>query len=197
MYNLMRRVHLFSAFTLLVFILLYAVSGLVMEFPKLWPPDVAAPTTRSAPFNYAALPGAPDSPASVAYVKDVCGLHGKPSGVHLNKATGTCDYKFEGVHGIDAARLLKDADHITITERPAGLLAALHRLHHLTGFVGGGVYPVWGVIFDLACAGLLLFAVSGVYLWHKLTRRHALGWILLAAGMGFTLAVAGWSILAR
>jgi hypothetical protein len=42
---------------------------------------------------------------------------------------------------------------------------------------------------DLASAAMLLFALSGVYLWWKITPNRLPGMLCLGAGIGFTTAI--------
>jgi len=32
---------------------------------------------------------------------------------------------------------------------------------------GGWLYDLWAVVYDLASASMILFALSGIYLWHQ------------------------------
>ena len=50
---------------------------------------------------------------------------------------------------------------------------------------GGWLYDIWVVFYDLASASLILFAISGIYLWWRLTRRKLWGWICLGISWGF------------
>jgi len=68
------------------------------------------------------------------------------------------------------------------TQNFAGTLNAFHRLH---GYNGGPLYVFWAVLYDLASASMIVFALSGIYLWYKITRRRALGWALLAISFAY------------
>ena len=37
----------------------------------------------------------------------------------------------------------------------------------------------------LYSASMIVFALSGIYLWYKLTKRRLLGWALLAVSFAF------------
>jgi hypothetical protein len=73
----------------------------------------------------------------------------------------------------------------------------LIRLHHLSGFEGGKIYEIWGVMLDLVCVAMIVFALSGIYLWYKLTKRHLLGWLVLSASVCYTAATAIYCVCAR
>jgi hypothetical protein len=56
---------------------------------------------------------------------------------------------------------------------------------------GGWLYNLWVVFYDLASLALIVFAITGVYMWYKLEGRKRLGWILL----GLSFAYAGAMVL--
>jgi hypothetical protein len=67
-----------------------------------------------------------------------------------------------------------------------GIAHGLHRLH---GYGGGGLYDVWAVLYDLASLALIVFAFTGVYLWHATLRPRWPGWLALGVGAVFTTAM--------
>jgi len=194
MYHFMRRTHLFAALVLFIFVLLYSVSGYLLEFP-LSPLLTASQTlVRVEPFQYA---GDMDSPRLAEYVKSTYDLHGKLGKAEFDKKTGTRHFVFVGIKGYFDARISKDVKQVTLAIRPNSFLWALIRMHHLAGFEGGAIYETWGVMLDLVAVALVLFALSGIYLWYKLTKRRALGWIMLAISIAYTAATGIWCVYAR
>jgi hypothetical protein len=75
---------------------------------------------------------------------------------------------------------------VIITSAHQGARQVMVQFHRLHGYGGGWMYDVWMVLYDLASAAMIVFALSGVYLWYKLTKRRALGWALLAVSFTFT-----------
>lgn len=62
--------------------------------------------------------------------------------------------------------------------------------HFLTGLHARGGFEqetflndLWGVIVDLACAGFLLWVVSGLIMWWNLPAQRGWGWVALIGGV--------------
>ena len=64
----------------------------------------------------------------------------------------------------------------TKEQNARNILVGFHRMH---GYGGGWLYNIWLVFYDLASLSLILFAVSGTYLWWRLARRR---WLVGLAG---------------
>jgi hypothetical protein len=193
-YQIIRKIHLFAALIVFLFLQLYAVSGYVLEFPSAWPLGPGPATTRRVAFQ---LPAGFDSTVLAERVKQAGNLHGQLKSAQYNPRTGQRNWMFMGPQAVYQATWRKNSDHLTITVQPFGFYAMLNRFHHLKGFDGGPIYVVWGIIFDLVCLAMLLFAFSGVYLWYKLTKRRTLGWILLGSSITYTAATAIYCVCLR
>jgi len=90
-----------------------------------------------------------------------------------------------------------DLKSATVTEHRFGwqrVLAGFHRLH---GYGGGWLYDLWAVLYDLASAAMIVFAVTGVVLWHRLARPRWPGWVLLACGLAFTASTLSYLLWRR
>ena len=136
MYQFARKMHLYSALLLFLFVLLYAVSGYLLEFPLSQLLKSGAATTRSESFQFAGQRG---SPECAAYVKETYDLHGQLKGFGLDKKTGTQHYSFVGAKAAYDARVSPDGTRITITMQPFVFAAALIRMHHFAGFDDGAI----------------------------------------------------------
>ena len=70
-------------------------------------------------------------------------------------------------------------DSVRITTERMSWQRTLIGLHRLHGYGGGWFYALWAVWYDLASLSMILFAVTGIYLWYKRTKKRRLGWMLL------------------
>jgi hypothetical protein len=75
--------------------------------------------------------------------------------------------------------------------------ATMSGFHRLNGYHGGLLYKVWAVIYDLASLSMIVFGISGVYMWYARTKRRALGWAILAAGFIYTTSTIAYLMIAR
>ena len=181
-YEVIRKIHLYTAFVLLAFVLMYFVTGYVLIHNEWFPrsePKVATREEALAP-----SPGASPEQMSVDLQRhfDLPGKRSEP------KHNRDGSWKFQYVRpGTTCEAVVNPAgDRVTIKRTDFGAAQTMIGFHRLHRYGGGWVYDLWMVLYDLASVSMILFAASGVYLWYKLTRRRLLGWVLLAAGLGFT-----------
>lgn len=60
----------------------------------------------------------------------------------------------------------------------------LQRLHFRAGYNGSSLLAnVWPVIVDVFCVTMLIWILTGLYLWWKIRDSRRLGWLTIAAGM--------------
>jgi hypothetical protein len=192
MYTIIRQVHLYSGLVLLMWVTMYFVTGAVMTHGELVPrSQPAQQTSEHALTGLTASSGEALAEALTAQLDlpgRVVSSERRPSG--------------EWVIRLANARVSVEAvvspplDHARITRRTAGAVGTMHGLHRLHGYGGGWLYNLWAVVYDLASVALIVFAVTGVYLWHRLTRRRLLGWTLLSIGVGYTIAMVLYLMLA-
>jgi hypothetical protein len=184
MYDFLRRVHLFTAFFLLVFVLMYFVTGLVLvheEWASKTPPKK---TSRS---EWITFLGEPGSAAFQDYLEERFELRGyrqKPK--RHGDGSWTFSWSRPGT-GYEVI-LTPDAKEATLTEikYPARhVVVGLHRIH---GYGHGPIYDVWAFFLDLSSVAVILFALTGIYLWFKTVKKRLAGWICLGIGSVFTAA---------
>lgn len=70
-----------------------------------------------------------------------------------------------------------------------------YRLMHFLHFRGGYGQPyfahiVWAVVVDLVVISILIWVISGIYLWLRRSRKVVLGWSCLLAGILLFVALA-------
>lgn len=60
----------------------------------------------------------------------------------------------------------------------------LQRLHFRAGYNGSSLLAnVWPVIVDFFCVTMLIWILTGLYLWWKIRDSRRLGWLTISAGM--------------
>jgi len=110
---------------------------------------------------------------------------------------GTWTFEFFRPGHLTEVVVSADLKSATVTEHRFGwqrVLAGFHRLH---GYGGGWLYDLWAVLYDLASAAMIVFAVTGVVLWHRLARPRWPGWVLLACGLAFTASTLSYLLWRR
>jgi len=179
-YRIIRGLHLYTSFVLMVFVLMYFVSGYVILHGKWFG---AHPPTKTVCEEKVATPVSSDPQELQSAVENQLGLHGKPMPAR-KRNDGSWQFTYSRPGDVQQAIVHPDG-RVEVTESTqnfAGTLNAFHRLH---GYNGGPLYVFWAVLYDLASASMIVFALSGIYLWYKITRRRALGWALLAISFAY------------
>jgi hypothetical protein len=185
MKKLMQKIHLYTGLGLLAFVVMYFFSGLVMVQPKLFP---SGDTEKSTRVEQVRIPAALDVDEAGEWIAGKFDLRGQPQPAQkLND--GRVRYRF-GRPGTNLTALL-DADKRSVEIETARwdfrrLMVGYHRIH---GYRGNIVWLLWGLMYDLASAGCILFAVSGVWMWATARERDKVSWVMLAIGIGFTLTM--------
>lgn len=173
MYNLIRRLHLFAAFLLAAFILMYFVSGFVMIFEDEFErEDVQVEKIRQS--ISATQPFSKDS--LVHWVKQKFNIHGQYE-VRLDTQQAIVNFWHPGT--VTEVKVSYPDDSVYVTIKKGNLNTILNHFHRLNGYQGGMNYYAWAFMCDLSASSMIVFAVSGLYLWYKTERKRLAGWVVL------------------
>ena len=69
--------------------------------------------------------------------------------------------------------------------------------HRIFGYGTNLVWDLWALMYDLASAGCIVFAISGVWIWATARERDRVSWVMLFTGVGVTLAMVFYLMLMR
>ncbi len=170
MYTAIRKLHLYAGLVILVFLMMYFVSGYVLIHRPWFSAKDRTPqrTVRQEPLTGYSGPRTPEALAHRLRLRG-----------RINASPD--QRRFTVVHPGEIQQVaLSDDDQATITttrEDLAGILVQLHRVH---GYGGGWLWNAFVLFNDLAGVACILFALTGVYLWWKTAQRKTLGVICLA-----------------
>ena len=182
MYNAIRKVHLYSGLIILVFLMMYFLSGYVLIHRPWFGGQSRKPDPVTRIESIAGYTGARTADALADHVMERFNLHGRlnvpPPQRQPKDAIRFTVFRPGTTHEITVPH---DGDAVTIRttrENLAGLFVHLHRIH---GYGGGWMFDSYVLFNDLASASCILFALSGVYLWWKTATRKIWGILCLAA----------------
>lgn len=185
LHHLIRQVHLFAGLILAVAIVFYTVSGAAILYARWLPRDAAQVVTE----RVAVPPAAIASPRALrAFVAREFGARGRGGGIE-RRDSGAVAFRFVRPGMLLEAETTPDRTELVVTRTTYGPVRVLRTLHTLTGYSGGAAFAAWSVFLDLVALATIGFALSGIYLWYKLTRRRRLGWLLLSGSWCYTLGV--------
>lgn len=181
MFHKIRQVHLFSAFVLTSFILMYFITGLVMTMEETFKRNETSSTT-SVKF----LPGIQqaDNDELLSLLKTSLDVHGQYGFQNPSPNQKIITFRHPGTETIVVIENGSDSVHTTI--RKKDFVTVMHQFHRLHGYRGGFQYYLWAFMFDIASLSMIAFAFTGVYLWYKVEKRKLPGWVLLTVFTAFT-----------
>ncbi|MFC1614470.1 PepSY-associated TM helix domain-containing protein [Gemmatimonadota bacterium] len=185
MQEVMRKIHFYAGLGILTFTVMYFVTGYVMIHHSLIPQKDPVKTSRVEQLNRSGQEISAKAMSEFLQKKfDLQGKRQKPR--PLEDGTWRFDYNRPGTNF--QAIVSADGGEVRITETKWDARRILIGFHRVHGYGGGWLYDIWALMYDVASAALIVFPVTGVYLWYKTSKNHLTGWLFLAAGLSFTLA---------
>jgi|GEM_PF-660638 hypothetical protein len=193
MYTLIRKIHLYTALALTLFVVMYALTGFVIYRPS-WFPNNRVETTRSESLEWERPDfGQGDReifkvmvPQAEAF-REAFHISARYGFTRTEKDGGyTLVYRKPGVE--ERITAYADRDSIAVLTIQNGGAWTWNRMHQMHLFKGGPLYFLWGVLLDIVSISLILFALTGVWMWYTLkAKQRRLGWILLAGSTTYTV----------
>ncbi|MEZ4775463.1 MAG: PepSY-associated TM helix domain-containing protein [Bacteroidia bacterium] len=187
MYSIFRQIHFYSGAFLLVFLLLFFVTGyLLNQHDWFEHPD---PVFEASSYKLS-VPEMENEQQKTDWLRKEYSLKGKSSPVR-QKDDGSWHADFVSPRFTIKTHVFPAIDSVAIekSENPNyRTIVVFHRMHN---YGGGFIYDVYLVFMDLVSFSLLIFSVTGIFLWWKLIPSKWLGAGLLAAGFSYVI----WVIL--
>jgi hypothetical protein len=193
MYQLLRRIHLFTGLILLVFVLMYFLSGYIIIHANWF--GGREPRTSTQSQTLAVSAPASDTDLVAVLQRDL-GLRGQPSAPE-HRNDGSIRVNFVRPGTTFQASIAPGGKEVAITRKDFGFAGIANGMHRLRGYHGGWMYSAWSALYDLASLALIVFGVTGVILWYQSTSRHLSGWLCLGASFGFTTAMILYLMFSR
>lgn len=181
MFTRIRQIHLYAAFVLTAFIMMYFVTGLVMIFEETFSRTDLQTTTEIK-----VIPGIRSltDDSLVVAVQAHTGARGQFV-VRTNGEQRQVHFRHPGTE--TTAIVHEHSDSLKLTTTKKNLVATFHQFHRLHGYHGGWNYIAWAFFYDLSALSMIVFAFTGVYLWYKTEKLKWPGILIL---LGTTLVTA-------
>ena len=182
MYTLLRNIHLYSAFIIVSFLLMYFVTGGVMILESAFPRISKETTVQTLPVE------SNDSEEKI--IRDLCTRFSIHGDLRITTSSGENKvYRFiRPGYRAELRRVHVDSVQVSIKEGTFG--SVMNDFHRLRGYEGNWIHILWAFLYDLSCISLLVFSFSGVYLWWKMEKikRTGVGFLLVSTAItGFTI----------
>lgn len=188
MYTLIRKVHVYSGFSIAGFLLMYFLTGFMLTHHQWFGEGEGKEEEKTVQLE--ALPEVLGK-EGISYFRETFYLKGKAERPqYRDNGEVMLEYQKPGTrYEVLIAPDRQTAKIHTFHESAYDVGVVLHRMH---GYGGGGLlYDVYIFMMDLSSLSLILFAVTGVFLWLKLklSKGDPLGIALLVLSIGYTIGV--------
>lgn len=184
--KVIRRTHMYLALFLTPWLIIYALSGLVLNHFSLF-----APTQRLLPFEKvgereykAAFSADADDRMIAAQVLEDLGLAGS---FHVPGAPGAAPMVINRPGAFDLHRVtyFREQGRVLIERQQYNAPAFLNRAHFRHGYEQPFMAStVWAVIVDLVIIALLFWVASGLWMWWEIKPARAWGAVFAVVGLG-------------
>jgi hypothetical protein len=182
-----RDLHLYAGLFLSPFLLVFAISAVVLNHR-----GIPRPASPELSVTSQAVSLAPTVPAdTLKQAKDILrqlGGTGEIDLIRYNTKSGRLTISVAKPGEVTTIDVDLQTKHASVTRRSEGVLAALIYLHmrpgqHLAMLRGNWVFmAAWTRVADAVVYGAIFLTISGVYLWWFFKAERRMGWILLVAG---------------
>ena len=186
--RLMRKLHLWTGLFLVPWMLVYATSAFLLNHPGLAGLFGNKPPTweQVNSFDFVpddSFPAEPKEQARVLLAKaDLEGAHrvqGKPNPNQM------IIFRIRASGHYRVTWRKKQNRVLVERQTPFSMIRLVHFLHFRSGYRQPvNTYIAWAVIVDFVALSLLLWVVSGIYLWARMRRDRLSGGACFAMGCG-------------
>jgi len=176
-FPLVRKLHLYAAFAIAAFLLMYFVTGTIIimgeTFSRKSIPKISEKHFISIESEF----------VIVARLRRQFQIQGEERKKIEEKQT-VYSYSRPGYKADIIFPVNEDSVSINLSEGSFGKV--MNDFHRLRGF-NSVAHIIWGVLYDLSCIALFLFALSGLYLWWKIERNKLVGGFFFLTSTAITV----------
>ncbi|HEX9563964.1 MAG TPA: PepSY-associated TM helix domain-containing protein [Gemmatimonadaceae bacterium] len=185
-----RRLHFWLGLYLLLFVWLFAVSGLLLnhpewEFTRYWPRRQEVISRRTI----APTPVRGDIAIARSLIVEL-GIAGEITQVERRPADNLLIVQVNRpgrIHRVEADLVHHDAKIVETTVNTIGIIDVLHkftgvRMDDASQQRDWALTTIWAIAMDGVAIGLLALVASGLYLWYRLGKKRIAGLLALVSG---------------
>ena len=185
-YHLIRKLHLYTAFSVLGFVFMYFVTGFILIHENWFLHSMPKTTSQQYAVH---IPDTTSADKIAAYLEKKFNIHAKRQ--RMGKQNdGSLYFKFMKPGGTYTLTITPDRSQASLQTTKfttTGTMVGFHRIHE---YGGGWLYDIYVLMMDLASIATILFGLTGLYLWYKLMwKKKRWRIIILSLSIGYTITV--------
>ncbi len=184
-YQTTRTIHFYTAAVTGSFLLLFFITGFFLVRYSWFDHEEKEGEIQELLLS---IPSYANEQELAYWLKEELEITGKLDWIDKKK-DGKMTIEFQNPREAHIIQLEADRRTVTYERRSHSIydtLSVLHRTHKYGKEIW---YNIYLVLMDVASLSLLVFAITGIYLWLKVIKQKWLGWVMLLAGFGYTLWV--------
>jgi len=184
MYRWLRNTHLFLGLFSCLFVLMYGISSVAMVHTSWFPRRPAISESRIT----VSAEAASSARALARELMDRHGIRGELVGAQTTPDGFRFRISRPGLHHF--VTYSNGSAEARVEKRVVGVIHTLSDIHHVSGLESEDwLANVWGFFIGIVSVGLIVLALTGIYLWFKIHTERLTGSILLAISLGYSLTV--------
>ncbi len=184
-YEIFRKIHLYSAFLVMGFLLMYFITGFFMVHYELFEDEEPVVSTSEHELS---IPNNISIENLPVHIQKQFDIHGQRKHAR-NNDDGSISIQYIRPGHTFSAIVSSDHKSVKITHTQENLHQTLVTFHRLEKYGGGLVYDLYILMMDLSGIALIIFSLSGIYLFLKTIKRKTTGWVFLSCSIAYTLFV--------
>jgi hypothetical protein len=186
--RLIRRTHMYLALFLTPWMIIYALSGLVLnhfETVRGWYGGKYADFEKIAEHSYDTAFSADATPRQIgAQILADLGLAGSFN-VPANPPAGRLVFNRSAMATVHRVTYFRAERRVLVEKQKLSAPVLLNRAHFRSGYEQPFLAAkIWGAIVDLAVVGMLFWILSGVLMWWEIKPARAWGAVCALGGCG-------------
>lgn len=184
-YKNVRKIHIYSAFTVIGFLLMYTITGYLITHNKLLPFAEQIPVITEHQLSLPEGTTVEDLPAYIQNKFKLKGHRGKPQ----SNNNGVITILFYRPGYRHQAIIAADKKSIKINSTKTDIRGTIVLFHRMKEYGGGFIYNLYVLMTDITAVAIIIFSLTGIYLGLYNGKKLFPKLLLLFIGMGYTLLV--------
>jgi len=183
LYQIIRKTHLLATLILATFILMYFATGFIMIFEETFKrQNLSVKNVKEKVHGIHSI----DQDSLVRWSREKYQLSGR-SFVDENTETLVVDFSHPGTTA--SVTVSRSDDSVYVEVKKGNFNTVMHQYHRLHGYAGGWNYYLWAFVYDLSAVSMIVFSLTGLYLWYKVERKRLAGWLVFIASTVLTFSM--------
>lgn len=176
-YKIIRKTHFITSVLIFALSLMYIITGFITSKHDWFDVGKDVKFSQSYPINF--LPDTTNLRNLGKEIKREFNLSGR---MNYNKnKKGEISFNIFRPGIVQHVKINKDLESLTITKTERKTFYEINkRIHRIHGFEGGPLYFFWGILLDLTAVSIIVFSVTGIFLWYRARKFYKFGWFILA-----------------